>query len=150
MQGINIVYGFQCAGRWFDGKLPDYFLTILSLWTVDSIVKSLASFKQLNWQRAKARFVRRDEAGFEPRTSGTEAGALTTALLAQVDSIVSILALYFDFEHRPSRLNLIVLWCFFFRWNYSTAHPCSCAATRVTSWTSHCRPTVPRHSDFSA
>ena len=29
-----------------------------------------------------------DEAGFEPRTSGTKAGALTTALLAPVDDIV--------------------------------------------------------------
>ncbi len=29
-----------------------------------------------------------DEAGFEPRTSGTEAGVLTTALLAQVNGIL--------------------------------------------------------------
>jgi hypothetical protein len=29
MQGINIVYGFHCAGRWFDGKLPDYFVIFI-------------------------------------------------------------------------------------------------------------------------
>ncbi len=29
-----------------------------------------------------------------------------------VDSIVSIFTFYFDFAHRLSRLNLIVLWCF--------------------------------------
>ncbi len=33
-------------------------------------------------------------------------------ILWTVNSIVSILAIYFDFEHRLLRLNLIALWCF--------------------------------------
>jgi hypothetical protein len=42
-----------------------------------------------------------------------------------VDSIVSILAIYSDFAHRLSRLNLIICGVFFVRGNYSIAHHCS-------------------------
>ncbi len=46
--------------------------------------KILASVKQPNGQRAKARFIRWGWGRVKPRTSGTKVGALTTALLAPV------------------------------------------------------------------
>ncbi len=53
MQWIKIVYGFLCAGRWFNRKFPDYFCCHLYqisayVLTVDSII-SIFTFYFLFW-----------------------------------------------------------------------------------------------------
>ena len=70
-----------------------------------------------------------------------------------IKSIVSILAIYFDFVHQLLRLNLIVLWCFLL--DGIILLPITAPTRSDENYpVNHCQPTVPRPlsrvcSDFS-
>ena len=61
-----------------------------------------------------------------------------------VDSIVSITAIYFDFEHRLSRLNLMLCVAFFQMEFFYCPSPLRRAANG-SQLVNHFQPTVPRH-----